>query len=123
MQDVDGPADIETLALPAGAGRSRVQVETGREMLRAQGLDRISKDGGRRWHLGQEPTIWSAEAKRAVRLSIDLIALLVDGAVMPATLCRLRFYAAFGLGSEGAVIRTRHNQSASRNARSRSAGR
>ncbi len=61
---------------------------------------RIGRHFGGRRDLGQEPAIWLPESKRAVRLSIDLVALLMDGAVVPATLCRLRFYAAFGLGSE-----------------------
>ncbi len=54
-------------------------------VLRDEGLDRIERHFGGRRNLGQELAIRSAEAKRAVRLSIELIALLVDGAMVPAT--------------------------------------
>jgi hypothetical protein len=45
---------------------------------------RIGRHRGWRWHLGQEPPVRSAESQRAIGLSIDLIALLVDRPVVPA---------------------------------------
>jgi hypothetical protein len=46
---------------------------------------RIAGDPGRRRHRGQPSAIRATEAKLPVRLSIDLVPLLVDGTVMPAT--------------------------------------
>ncbi len=48
-------------------------------------LHGIGRHARRGWHVGQKPAIRSAEAKRAVGLAIELIAFLVDGAVVPAT--------------------------------------
>jgi hypothetical protein len=45
---------------------------------------RIGRHCGRVWHLGQEPPVRSAKSQRAVGLSIDLKALFVDCAVVPA---------------------------------------
>ena len=54
-------------------------------MPRAEGLDRIGGHWDRSGHLGQEPAIRPPERQRAVGLSIDVIALLVHRAVVPAT--------------------------------------
>jgi hypothetical protein len=54
-------------------------------MLRAERLHGISGYFRRRWDLGQEPTVRATEAKLAVGLSVDLVALLVDAAMVPAT--------------------------------------
>jgi len=54
-------------------------------MMRSQNLDRI---GGhlRRWRdIGQRPAVWPTEPELAVGLSVDLIALFVNGAVVAAT--------------------------------------
>ena len=47
--------------------------------------DRIGGHRGRRRHVGQRPAVRSPELERAVGLSLDLIALLVHRAVVPAT--------------------------------------
>jgi hypothetical protein len=52
---------------------------------RPEGLERIAEHGRRRRHLGQGPAVGPPEPERAVGLSIHLVALLVDGAVVSAT--------------------------------------
>ena len=52
---------------------------------RAEGLDGIGGDRGGRRHRGQEPPVGAPEAQLAVGLSIHLVALLVDRAVVAAT--------------------------------------
>ena len=56
-----------------------------RIVSRSQDLNSIAAH--RRWtrDLEQEPAVRAAELKRAVRLSIELVPLLVDGAVVAAT--------------------------------------
>ena len=45
----------------------------------------IAGDLGRRWNFGENSAVGAAEPELAVRLSIELVALFVDGAVVPAT--------------------------------------
>ena len=52
---------------------------------RSQDLHGIGGDFGRRRDFGQKPAVRSAEPQLAVGLSIELVTLLVDGAVVPAT--------------------------------------
>ena len=52
---------------------------------RAEGLDGIGGDRRGRRHRGQEPPVGAPEAQLAVGLSIHLVALLVDRAVVAAT--------------------------------------
>jgi hypothetical protein len=85
MQDVERVTQIQPLAQPGRARRPRVQAEPLRIVLRPVRLDRIGGHRGRRRDVGQQPAIWSPELKRTVGLSLDLIALLVHGAVVPAT--------------------------------------
>ena len=85
MQDVDRPADIQSLSQPAGKPGLRVEVETVRDVCSAEGLDRIGRDSRRRRDVGQRPAMRTPELQRAVRRSLELIALLVHRAVMPAT--------------------------------------
>ena len=85
MQDVDRPANIEALAQPAGHRRSRVNVKALRVVLRAENLDGVGGDRRRRWNCGQERAIRPPEAERPVGLSIDLISLLVNRAVVATT--------------------------------------
>ena len=85
MQDIDCPAHIQALPQPAGARRSRVEAEPLRVVPRPEGLAGISGHRDRRRDIGQDPAVRSPERERAVGLSIDLVALLMDRAVVPAT--------------------------------------
>ena len=51
----------------------------------SEDLHGIAEHLRRRRNLGQKPAVRAAEAKLAVGLSIELITLLVNGAVVPAT--------------------------------------
>jgi hypothetical protein len=102
MQDIDRPTHIQALPHPARARRACVEAQSVRDLPRAENLRGIGGHGGRRRHVGEGPSVRPPELQRTVKLSLDLEALLVDGAVVPSTLCRLRFYAALGLGVGGA---------------------
>jgi hypothetical protein len=60
-------------------------MKTLRVVTSAESRDRITRHFGRRWHLRHRVTVRSPELKRPIGQARDLIALLVDGAVMPAT--------------------------------------
>jgi len=62
-----------------------VQDKSLRLVPRTKDLDGIAAHRRRTRDLGQEPAVGTAEPKLTVRPSIELIALLVDGAVVPAT--------------------------------------
>ena len=86
MQHVDGPAHVERLPQPARARGLRVQVKPGRLVQCSERLDGIVGHRWRRRDIGQRPSVRLPETQLAVELSFDLIALLVDGAVMsPST--------------------------------------
>jgi hypothetical protein len=85
MQHVDRIAHIERLAEPARHRRPRVQDEPIGVIARSEGMHGIAGHLRRRRDLGQQSAVGSAEPKLAVRLSIERIALFVDGAVMTAT--------------------------------------
>jgi hypothetical protein len=61
-----------------------VQVEPVRIVPRSEDLDRIAGHLAGRRHLGEELAVRPAEPKLTTGVSTDLVALLVDGAVMPA---------------------------------------
>jgi len=85
MQDVNRPANVEALSQPTRRRGPRVHVKSFSIVPCAEDLHGIGEHAWRRWDLGQKLAIRPSESERAVRLSIDLIALLMDGAVMPAT--------------------------------------
>src|SRR6266545_2867006 len=85
MQDVDRPAEIQALPEPERARRPRVQSKSLCVVPRPEGLDRINGHRDRRRDVGQEAAVRPPEPERAVGLEVDLIALLVDRAVVPAT--------------------------------------
>src|SRR2546428_712957 len=85
MHDVDGPAHVQALAQPARARRPRVKAEPLRVVPGPESLDGIGGYRSGRRHLWQEPPVRAAEPKLAIGLSIHLVALLVDRAVVPAT--------------------------------------
>jgi len=84
MQHVDRPPHIEALPQPGRACRPRVETEPLRVVSRAENLDRIGGHRGRGRDLGEQPSVRPPELERAVGLSIDLIALFVNSAVVPA---------------------------------------
>ena len=55
-----------------------------RNVRLAKRIRRIIGNVRRRWHFGDEPPVGAIERERAIGLSFDAVALLVDGAVMPA---------------------------------------
>src|SRR5207245_7888358 len=79
------PSEIQVLPQPERARRPRVESEALRLVPRPDGLDRIIGHRERRRDVGQEAAVRTPEAERAVGLEFDLIALLVDRAVVPAT--------------------------------------
>src|SRR6266545_7384291 len=85
VQDVDRPAEIQALPKPLRARRPRVESETLGVVQRPEGLDRVS--GHRDWRrdVGQGAAVGPPELERAVGLSIEVKALLVDRAVVAAT--------------------------------------
>src|SRR2546425_5657631 len=85
MQDADSPAHVQAFPQPTRGRGSRVQAKPLRIVPCSEDLDRIAVRLGRKRDLGQKLTVRPAEPKLAVRLSIELVALLVDGAVMAAT--------------------------------------
>jgi hypothetical protein len=62
-----------------------VQVQPCRLVLREQIRHGIGGHPGRRRHSGQHSAVRAAELELAVRLPIDLVTILVNGAVMAAT--------------------------------------
>jgi hypothetical protein len=62
-----------------------MQDEPLRIVPRSDGFHGIVGHLVRKWDFGENPPVRAAEPKLAVRLSIERVALLMDGAVMPAT--------------------------------------
>jgi hypothetical protein len=85
MQDVDRPAHVQALSQPRRGPSPRVQDQPLRGVPRPQELHGIARHFKRRRDLGQNLAVRAAEPKLAVRLAIELVALLVNGAVVPAT--------------------------------------
>ena len=85
MQDVDHPAHVEALAQPPRARRQRVQVEPCRFIPCSERLDGIGGDCWWRRDIGQRSSVRSPEPQLAVGLSVHLISLLMDGAVVAPT--------------------------------------
>ena len=85
MQDVDGPAHIQWLPKPGSTPRSRVDTKALRVVRLVESLDGIRWYRGRRRHFRQRAAVGPPELERPVGPARDLVALLVHGAVMPAT--------------------------------------
>ena len=85
MEHVDRVAHIERLAQPERRCGARVQAEAIPLVLRSDGRHGIGWKVGHRRDLGNRPSIGPSELKRAIRLALDLVALFVDRAVVPAT--------------------------------------
>src|SRR5213593_2935693 len=85
MQDADRVAHVQTLSQPTRHRGPRVQVGAVCLVARTQRVHGIARYRGRRRDLRHDLTVRATEAKLATRLSIELIAFFVNGAVMPAT--------------------------------------
>jgi hypothetical protein len=59
-----------------------MQVKPGRLVSRSEDRDGISGHFRRRRHVGENSAVRASESQLAVRLSIDLVPLLVDGAMV-----------------------------------------
>jgi hypothetical protein len=64
-----------------------------RLVLHPEGVDGIGRHGGRRRDVGKRSAVRPPEVKGAVGLPVDLVALLMHGPMMAATLCRAPDYA------------------------------
>src|SRR5712692_1422930 len=84
VQDVDRPAHIEVLPEPAGARRARAEAQAEPVVTRPENHGGVPPHHGSLRNLRQQPAVRPPEPKRPVGPARDLIALLVDGAVMPA---------------------------------------
>jgi hypothetical protein len=85
MKDVDRPADIQPFPQPAWASAPGVDVEASRDVIGSKDVRRIRGDCNRERNVRNESTIRPPKLQRAVGLSLDLEALLVDRAVVTAT--------------------------------------
>ena len=84
VEHIDRPADIEGLPQPARHRGPRVETEALSFVSCSHALHRIAGHARRRRDIRQGPAIRTTELKLAVRPPIDLITLLMDGAMMPA---------------------------------------
>src|ERR1043166_6348905 len=75
----------QALPQPARCRSARVQVEPVRFIPRSEDLHRIAAHLRRIRDVGQDLAVGAAESKLAVRLSIELVALLMDGAMVATT--------------------------------------
>jgi hypothetical protein len=85
VQDVDRPAHVQALSQPTRGGGPRVQDKPLPIVSRSQDLHCIARYFRRTGDLGQKPAVRPVEPKLAVGLSLELVALLVNGAVVPPT--------------------------------------
>ena len=85
MQNVDRPAHVQALSQPARHRRPRVNTKALRVVPRTERLDGIGRHRRRRRAFGQDPAVRPSEAKLAVGLSLQIVALFVDCAVVPTT--------------------------------------
>ena len=85
MHDVDRLAHVQALSQQTRSRRPRVEAEPLRLVPRPESLNGIGGDRSGRRHLEQESPVRAPEPELAVGVSIHLVALLVDRAVVPAT--------------------------------------
>ena len=85
VQDVDRPAHVQAFPQPTWHRRPRVNAKPLRLMPRSQNVDGVVRQLWRRRHFGQRPAIRAPESELAVGLSLDVVTLLVNGAMVPAT--------------------------------------
>ena len=85
VQGVDRPAHVQAFPQPTRSRGPRVQDKPLRIVPHSQDFHWIAGHVRSRRDLGQKPAVRAAESKLTVGLSIELVALLVNGAVVPAT--------------------------------------
>ena len=85
MQNVDRPAHVQALSQPTRGGGPRVQGKPIRIVSRSQDFHCIARYFRRTRHLGQNSAVRATEPQLAVGRSLELVALLVNGAVVPPT--------------------------------------
>src|SRR4029077_10683630 len=81
----DPPADVQPLPEPAGARRARVETQALRGVVCSERRDGIVERGDRRRDLYERAAVGPPELERPLGPARDGVALLVDGAMMPAT--------------------------------------
>ena len=82
MQDIDRVAHVERFAEPAWTQRVCVKTKSRVLIPRSERADRIAGDRWRSRHVGEQVSVRCPESQLTVGPSLDLISLLVDGAVM-----------------------------------------
>ena len=82
MQDIDRVAHVERFAEPAWTKRVRIETKPRVLIPRSERANRIAGDRWRSRHVGEQMSVWCPEPQLTVGPSLDLISLLVDGAVM-----------------------------------------
>ena len=85
MQNIDRPADIESLSTPLRTRRPRIDVDSAPDVHGPKGVNRIGGHHRHRRDVGQHSPVRPPELQRVVGLSGHLIALFVHGSVMPPT--------------------------------------
>lgn len=85
MQDVDRVTHVEGLAQPSRAQRVPVEIQPRALVPISQRLDGAVRDQRWRQNVRQRSSVRSPETQLAVRLSFDLISLLMDRAVVATT--------------------------------------
>jgi hypothetical protein len=85
VQDVDGVAHVQALAEPVRHRGPRVEDKAVRIVSRSKRLQRVAGQRGRRRDLGYGLAVRTTESKLTVGVSLDLVALVMDGAVVSAT--------------------------------------
>jgi hypothetical protein len=84
MQDVDGVTDVQALPEPARRRGPWVEDQAVRVVSGSKRLQRVAGQRGRRRDVWYGLAVGTTESNLAVRVSLDLVALLMDGAVVSA---------------------------------------
>jgi len=82
MQDVDRIAYVQQFALPPRHRRPRTEPKTLPSVPGPQELLRVFAYLGRRRDFGENSPVRASEYQRTIRLALEMIALLVHGAVV-----------------------------------------
>src|SRR5262245_9028092 len=83
MQHVDRVADVQPLSKPAGRRCLCVDVNIVGEVPLAKLRNRIGRYGRSCWAFGEDRAVGTPETELAIWLSLDVITVFVDRAVVP----------------------------------------